>query len=350
MIRVRLKSKKRRTNTVEKFHFSITGDYTTDIVREFVLSNEHIKAIDLLREFEGLDIESIYNILNGSKKLVGTNCFDLVDDNDQDYVECLKYKFSGVVKGENSVYYKPYAYVRTYGYADYRFSENSRGYLDRAEYYKRNQTDIIKMLDIAVSENITMRVAVIFEKIEVPDFIALIFKIGRDFKMACDEYLKNGTLLVITAEESNVSCPIQQNNIQITKKKEKEEVEIPEKRLSSFRSGEEITRMYAWILPSGDSYECEYMEHAELAALICNEVFGIDPNNTIWEGKERPSADRYLEKIGAIKLGSSLLAGPYVHYEYESKKLFTQVQMNKVFDWCELYDVRFPKDIFEELE
>lgn len=338
---------------MEKFHFSITGDYITDIVREFVLSNEHVKAIDLLRDFDGLDIENIYKILNGSKKLVGTNCFDLVDDNDQDYIESLKYKFSGVVKGENSVYYRPYAYVRTYGYKDYRFSENSRGYLDRAEYYKRNQTDIIKMLSLDVSENITMGVAVIFEKVEVPDFIALMFKIGRDFQMACDEYLENdNTLLVITAEECNVSCPIQQNNIKITKKKEKEEekIEIPEKRLASFRSNKEITRMYAWILPSGDSYECEYMEHAELADLICTEMFGYDPNSAIYLETDRQSSDKYLEEIGAIKLGNSLLDGPYVHYVYESKKLFTQAQMNKVFDWCELYDVRFPKDIFEELE
>lgn len=343
----------------EKLHFSVHGDFVTRFVRDLVLSDEHVKAIDTLRTLEGLPLEEMYQILTGTKKLVGINYLGLEDDNDTEYIESLKYKFGGVVKSSNAYYYKPYAYVRSYGYKDYMFSYQSAKHLDRAEYYKHNKTDIVRMLDIKVREDMCMTFAVLFEQVLVPDFITLYFNVGRDFQEALDMYLERHSLEIIDAEEIRTGdWPSNKKEKQVDKKEEEDSNPIvstgkPDKQgrsLSSFRSGDQIVRQYAWVLPSGDSYECEYMEHVELAYIICEEVYGFDPRTTIYDGKERPSPDGYLEKIGAIKLGSSYRTSPYVHYDYDSKKLYTQAQLNKVYDWCEANEVAFPAALFEELE
>ena len=111
--------------TVERIGFSISGDFLTSQARDFVLDNDWDRGLSFLMDsLVGITMEQCQSILDGSKKLIGINDLDMVDETEEEkekYLKKLDFLFAGIVKDGNQ-YFKPYAFVDSWGEDDTRIS------------------------------------------------------------------------------------------------------------------------------------------------------------------------------------------------------------------------------------
>lgn len=105
---------------VGRVGFSIDGEYLTDLVRTYVREGAWRKGYNLLMEgLEGIDSQSVLDILSGKTKLVGVNELDLASDDAQDEVkQSLDYQFRHCFQFEGRVF-QAYGYVQSFQRADW---------------------------------------------------------------------------------------------------------------------------------------------------------------------------------------------------------------------------------------
>ena len=90
----------------EQLNFSIEGEFLTNYFRELCLSGEWSKAVNQLKEsLIGIPLDTVIEILSGSKKLIGVNELELSDDNESEkYIKDLIYIYSKYVYKSGSWY------------------------------------------------------------------------------------------------------------------------------------------------------------------------------------------------------------------------------------------------------
>ncbi len=113
---------------VESLCFRITGEYLTRQARTFVLEGDWRRGLQLLDAAFGYDMtgDDKYAVLSASKKLVGTNEVDLVDEDDAagaaEYLTEVAGLYVGLLQTRRPngrrVYMRPYAYVTDWCSAD----------------------------------------------------------------------------------------------------------------------------------------------------------------------------------------------------------------------------------------
>ena len=181
-------------------HFSITGEFITQHVRNLVLEDNHILAIKTLQTLEGLPIDGIHNILTGDMKLVGTNDLEDRPDDDKKYKNDLRWKYGGIVQ-HNHRFYRPYAVVNSYGMRDMTFLRDTliahKEFLLRSMFYADDKvTDIVKSVNVGdhkLSKNFFGVKPCLFKKVDnIPDFIALKITNIEDFQKAYDDSITAG--------------------------------------------------------------------------------------------------------------------------------------------------------------
>lgn len=98
-------------------HFSISGDYLTDVTRQMVLEGRWRTALDLLvNGLDGFTIDQAVSVLKGTAKLDGVNTVNLVEDDQEEILrEQMDELFSGIFLHEGSLY-EPVSYHR---FSDY---------------------------------------------------------------------------------------------------------------------------------------------------------------------------------------------------------------------------------------
>lgn len=89
-------------------HFSIEGEYFTNLLRDIFIEEGFGKAHEIFKKsFDGLSIEFLVDILKGEKKFEGINEFDFVDDEpSEEYLNGLNYTYGCLLKDGKS-YYRP---------------------------------------------------------------------------------------------------------------------------------------------------------------------------------------------------------------------------------------------------
>ena len=87
-------------------HFSIEGEYITNLLRDIFIEEGFGKAHEIFKNsFDGLSIEFLVDILKGEKKFEGTNEFDFVDDEpSREYLSGLNYTYECLLKVGKSYY------------------------------------------------------------------------------------------------------------------------------------------------------------------------------------------------------------------------------------------------------
>lgn len=94
-------------------HFSIEGDYITDISRQMMTEGNWRGALRVLGSIEGLPMEEQISILKGDKYFTGTNDLELVVDNREetkDFKESIIKQYGKFIAFKNK-FYEPYATV-----------------------------------------------------------------------------------------------------------------------------------------------------------------------------------------------------------------------------------------------
>jgi len=118
-----------------KVYFTITGEFMTDHARDMVLEGNWAGAITLLHEsLEGISYDEIFQVLQGTHRLIDRNDLDIEEDPDSaEYLERLESMYLGLVR-VGQKYYQPYAEVTNYGIQDLR-DEVSNVSCSRARHY-----------------------------------------------------------------------------------------------------------------------------------------------------------------------------------------------------------------------
>jgi phosphohistidine swiveling domain-containing protein len=103
-------------------HFSIEGEYLTEISRQRVIEGRWDHAFKILFEgLEGISESQVFSILRGDSKLIGANDVDLVEDDDTKHKKALHYAYGGCYVTSEGRYMRPYAVVTSWGPDDYDF-------------------------------------------------------------------------------------------------------------------------------------------------------------------------------------------------------------------------------------
>src|SRR5690606_19629383 len=111
-------------------HFSISGEYITDIVRQFILEDKWETATALLLEdIHGMDYNTAVNIMTGKARLVGKDSgIDLEMIEDHEYSRNLQYHYGARYHDRlNNIWYEPYAVVTSFGDRDHSWSMKEYG-------------------------------------------------------------------------------------------------------------------------------------------------------------------------------------------------------------------------------
>ncbi|AKU43628.1 hypothetical protein CPT_Seuss102 [Caulobacter phage Seuss] len=104
------------TSTSKTLHFSIDGEYITDLVRTRVREGRWDWSLKLLMEdLHGMTYDIALRILKGDAKLTGVNSLELADDDDQEYKRQLAWHFAGVYVASDGRFMRPYAIVTSWG-------------------------------------------------------------------------------------------------------------------------------------------------------------------------------------------------------------------------------------------
>jgi len=176
-------------------NFTITGQFLTDMAREYVLDGDSQGAINFLREvLSGIDLDTVVEILIGNEKLVG-NSDDGVyleyeeSDTKDAYVEQLNQTFAGILKVGRK-FYQPYAIVKSFGEKDIQYHFNLLGEFPetdsigkrRALYYADNEDDKVYVLDSGEKPDMP----VLFCEVDLPFFISPF----KDSQEAFNDFMK----------------------------------------------------------------------------------------------------------------------------------------------------------------
>lgn len=107
-------------------HFSVHGDYLTNLFRDIFLEEGYQKVYDIFNQsFCGdIDVKFLNDILECKGKLVGVNDLEYTEDSwddNPDYKRDYDYKFGGVVY-HNKKYFRPYAIVKSWVQADFSYA------------------------------------------------------------------------------------------------------------------------------------------------------------------------------------------------------------------------------------
>lgn len=185
--------------------FSIEGQFLTEFVRGLVLDGEWRKALDSLKDsLPGMTTDQAVSILDGSKRLVGVNNLELVDQDQDDpelanYLNTLEFQFRSIVEWKFK-HYRPYAYVSNFGREDIpkdggplrpKKKENTTGRpsisvsAKRALHYADDpENDIVVFLEVN-QNNIVKDQPVLFKRVDRD--LPVWMKTNRDFQITLED-------------------------------------------------------------------------------------------------------------------------------------------------------------------
>lgn len=111
--------------------FTVEGEFITDLARTFVREGDWKKGLSTLKDsIIGISTDYCIDILSGKSKMVGSNEFDLVEDdliNNEEWLKEQYYSyFSGVFYYEGK-FYKPYGHVESLNAKDLSIALENMG-------------------------------------------------------------------------------------------------------------------------------------------------------------------------------------------------------------------------------
>jgi hypothetical protein len=320
-------------STIERVTFKISGAYLTHQARSFVLEDNWDYALKFLMEsLVGITTDQCLSILKGMKKLVGVNEVDIVDESEEElnlYREQLGFLYHGIVNDGNN-YWKPYAYVTSYGPVDVNSPSLSvnryhsfhtrevptklpgtdisfiRWSMARNNYYMDNPVE-----DKAVLvQDGTEKIAVLFKKVRMPpiwiESIRGYEGYAASFRQYKNQLSERGWLKESwhsNAEDESVK-PQENNNFECSEdsllkiiKQNEDEFEAKLKKYKelvndSYSKLHDINAICGWVDLNGNIIPCEYADHTKLAFAIVEKSYN----------DETSTPDDFLVKKGWIKL------------------------------------------------
>lgn len=140
---------------IAKVHFSIEGDYITDIARTRMQEGDWRHALKILDCMEGLPLDDQISILKGDKYLTGSNDLELLEDTREEtkeYKQSLKEQYGKTLRF-NKKFYEAYAFVDSWCKQDLpskeqKFSELATSFTREfeTEMLKKFEKDGYKMI------------------------------------------------------------------------------------------------------------------------------------------------------------------------------------------------------------
>lgn len=323
--------------TVERICFSISGDFLTSQARDFVLDNDWDRGLSFLMDsLVGITMEQCQSILDGSKKLIGINDLDMVDETEEDkkeYSKKLDFLFTGIVKDGNQ-YFKPYAFVDSWGEDDTRISSlKANKYnssidsavppklpgdytgrfnewsLARNNYY---MDDPFNDKTVVVKDDDNKDIVVLWKEVRISPTWIKVFKGPKSYEKAYKSFIKTqflshrGALVDKTISKKQKTDytadkfmpEINQVDTVLDKFQKDQDcfeqiIEAYKKMLESSNSTlHDINADCGWMDLKGNVIPCKYSEHTKLAFAICEKRFNM----------ETSTPDDFLIKNGWIKL------------------------------------------------
>jgi len=195
--------------------FSITGDFVTERVREWMLEGRTLRALRFLQESFGMGYEEAVSILRGTHYLTGSSRtagyvnLEPVPEGDADgaaYLQNLRKMFAGTWKRQGK-FYRPYAVVKNVSRSACEWAWRATGPLSyvsvpehhrqQAMYYSRDRDrDLAECLRVGEDDRFFY---VLFEKVEEPPFFLDTFERPQ---AALDDFLKCGGLRAYGGEDA----------------------------------------------------------------------------------------------------------------------------------------------------
>lgn len=320
--------------TVERVYFSISGDFLTSQARDFVLDNDWDRGLSFLMDsLVGITMEQCQSILDGSKKLIGINDLDMVDETEEEkekYLKKLDFLFAGIVKDGNQ-YFKPYAFVDSWGEDDTRISSlkvnKYNCYLDSAvpprlpgdnarfskwslarnNYYMDNP---FNDKTVVVKDDDNQDVVVLWKEVRIPPTWIKVFKGTESYEKAYKSFIKTQFLShrgaftdkTISKKTDSVAdkFDLELNEVDSVLNKFQQDQDYFEQIIEAYKKALEnsnsalhdINATCGWMDVKGNIIPCKYSEHTKLAFAICEKRFNI----------ETSTPDDFLIKNGWIKL------------------------------------------------
>ena len=392
----------------EKLHFSITGEFLTRHARNLMLEGNWLHALKTLAEglcettpegTVGMTYEHCIAILDGYKRLEGTNEMDLVSEDPEsttEYRERLARLYGSIVKltkGTNQrfTWYMPYAYVDSYGDDDIAATGHAFGHIERVSRSKqllRRANHYVDDPDFDVvfypgrdilfhelteyqQDPCEVYLAFLFRPCEAPPFW---FKVNTDAvkslknahktrrRLECRGAKQRGIVLCPWTKQALESPAILSDDIgnevkatMLKKLVENTGVDIraAASMISKMVDGADTSSKpeedtifeneSGWILRDGRNFGCEYYQHPEMAMRILQHVFDV----TSQDMPDDPQKD--LEQRGALRVQKSA-DGFTVAFMLGLKASGmnwkpTKDQLKTVVDYCTKFNKPFPQDL-----
>lgn len=284
------------TTKMKTLHFSVSGDYVTNMVRELWADSNHEKALNILETIEGLTEEQRYDILEGKLKLGGINDLTLEEDD------------------ATEIYGMPLLSVKEM-------------FIRERQKLEKEQERVRDHLAVAAIINGDRDAYVIcgspWGRLEAPNHVA--GPCNRGFwgcLIPWDDFEERFPELVHRAKNWLESeSKIKERYTLPSKPKEEKPVVFDKPELGNYKSP------CGWLLPNGDYYPCMYGHH--LYTLSC-----LD--------KDEKDVEKTWIKVQRSITGSVDL----VFYFCQLKKV-TQRQMDFIWDYCQHHGLEYPKEQIE---
>jgi hypothetical protein len=321
--------------TTKTLHFSISGDYITDIVRQVWVEGDMTKAIHILKSgFPMFEMDLIMDIILGKKKLVGINEMTIEDDDTtecygipllsmdqqiankekalkerEDKILAMEQMNNGEIEKIASVHglipvpcsllqSYPTLYGTRYGFKDgFTIEMYEELFPDKVEEAKKKLSVVMfkrRIKDTMIASGLNARLA--GDLVEDP-----ISAIDKTTGMA---KLNDG---------------------------------IP-------KVDKDLDGLNGWISPDGDFYSCGFMGHIDLADRLGFKEGEIEKTWVKVRDRKDPNAAEFREFLESDFSFPCLSGGLSAMIMSES---ITQSQYNTIFSWCQKHNRNMPEDIEE---
>lgn len=333
---------------VAEAHFSIDGEWLTEIVRSLVAEGRWRHALATLVDgLHGISTDEALSVLRGEYKLVGVNECALVAEDAEvtaAHVALLAWQYAGLWRKRPGELLQPYAVVTNYGRCDLPRSDWPKSENARALFYADDaQRDTVKILD---------RQAVLWRRVDDPP----LWLRGLDTaEQAMADFKARGRHL----DERGAHQYDRPDELPSIYENDPEEPDTARVRTTAARLGlpaafqpavdaifgpEEPDRRpepdlalsaeSGYILPDGSFYGCAYMKHRDLADRLLRHVF------------KATFADAQLEadRRNWLRIQKSLTAtDPWLILSPKGKP--TKRQERTLMDWCAKHGAPYPQEL-----
>ena len=368
-------------------HFVIEGAALTEIARALVVEGAWDRAVTFLKEgLDGLTYEHAISILDGTKRLTGTNTLGLEDDPDAaKYLETVHWQYAGLYRnGHHDFVWRPYAKVTSWGGADARWAmkashlgsvptdfmqEAMRDWKKyRSLFYAKHPDDALHLVTQPTPQGGREQFLVLFEKVNscplwlktynnVDQAIAEFYRIrgpralperGAAQDAYGDEASFPAAVKIAAHPATEAEVPLSEEPLvpqpvadafvadMAARAGVKPEAvasllgKVPEMEIRISESWREDN---GWILPDGQFYVCNYHDHEAILTLIWEHLGEPDKANP----------EREAELAGWIKVRS----GGFVDQKpsFDVTRPPTAEQKTTMGTWCRVHGRRLSEVI-----